>query len=121
VAVINAAKSVIDESFAHYIGIYAGRGSDLGVRESIESSDYLLAIGYRPIEVTTGDFTATLPAGTIHARGHAVAVGDDNYQAVTLKEVLRGVIQAVPQVTNRAPRAVAATAPGARRPTVPPR
>ncbi|QIE25900.1 Indole-3-pyruvate decarboxylase (plasmid) [Caballeronia sp. SBC1] len=113
IAVINAAKSVIDESFPHYVGIYAGRGSEPGVRETIESSDCLLAIGYRPIEVTTGDFTATLPAGTIHARGHAVDVGDDNYQAVTLKEVLRGVIEAVPQVTNRAPRAVAATAPGA--------
>jgi len=124
VAVINAAKSVIDESFPHYIGIYAGRGSEPGVREVIESSDCLLAIGYRPIEVTTGDFTATLPAGTIHARGHAVDIGDDNYQAVTLKEVLRGVIETVPQVTTRPAQPVAAlataresapaTAPGAR-------
>jgi indolepyruvate decarboxylase len=123
-AVINAAKSVIDESFPHYIGIYAGRGSEPGVREVIESSDCLLAIGYRPIEVTTGDFTATLPAGTIHARGHAVDIGDDNYQAVTLKEVLRGVIETVPQVTTRPAQPVAAlataresapaTAPGAR-------
>ncbi|WP_233890196.1 alpha-keto acid decarboxylase family protein [Paraburkholderia flagellata] len=111
VAVINAAKSVIDESFAHYIGIYAGRGSEPGVRETIESNDCVLAIGYRPIEVTTGDFTATLPAGTIHARGHAVDIGDDNYQAVTLGEVLRGVIEAVPQVTNRAPRPVATAVP----------
>jgi indolepyruvate decarboxylase len=37
-----------------------------------------------------------------------VDVGDDNYQAVTLKEVLRGVIDAVPHVRNRAPRHVAA-------------
>jgi indolepyruvate decarboxylase len=110
VAVINAAKSVIDESFPHYVGIYNGKGSEPGVQETIEHSDCLLAIGYRPIEVTTGDFTATLPAGTIHARGHAVDVGEDNYQAVTLKEVLRGVIDAVPQVTNRAPRPVAAEA-----------
>jgi indolepyruvate decarboxylase len=111
VAVINAAKSVIDESFPHYIGIYAGKGSEPGVRETVESSDCLLAVGYRPIEVTTGDFTATLPAGTIHARGHAVDVGDDNYQAVTLKEVLRGVIETVPQVTSRAARPVAASTP----------
>ena len=52
--------------------------------------------------MTTGDFTASLPADTIHVRGHSVDVGEDNYQAVTLKEVLRGVIDAVPQVTNRA-------------------
>jgi indolepyruvate decarboxylase len=103
VAAINAAKSVIDETFPHFIGIYGGKASEPYVRERIESSDCLLCIGYRPIEVTTGDFTVSLPADTIHARGHSVDVGEDNYQAVTLKEVLRGVINAVPQVTNQAP------------------
>src|SRR5262249_29509898 len=71
-------------------------------------SDCLLAIGYRPIEVTTGDFTASLPVNTIHARPHSVDVDDGNYQAVTLKEVLKGVIDAVPRITNRAPRHVSA-------------
>jgi indolepyruvate decarboxylase len=111
VAVINAAKAVIDETFAHYLGIYAGKASEPHVREAIETSDCLLAIGYRPIEVTTGDFTASLPAETIHARGYSVDVGDDNYQAVTLKAVLRGVIDAIPQVTGRAPRRAAAPTP----------
>ena len=37
-----------------------------------------------------------------------VDVGDGNYQAVTLKEVLRGVIDTVPQVKDRSPRHVAA-------------
>lgn len=60
--------------------------------------------------MTTGDFSASLPADTIHARGHSVDVGDDNYQAVTLKEVLKGVIDAVRRVTNRAPRHVATAA-----------
>jgi indolepyruvate decarboxylase len=83
------------------------------VRDVIETSDCLLAIGHRPIEVTTGDFTATLPANTIHARSHSMDGGDDNYQAVTLREVLKGVIDAVPQVRNRAPRYVAAAAAGA--------
>jgi indolepyruvate decarboxylase len=104
VAVINTAKGVIDEMFPHYLGIYSGKASEPHVCDAIETSDCLLAIGYRPIEVTTGDFSASLPADTIHARGHSVDVGDDNYQAVTLKEILRGVIDAVPQVRNRAPR-----------------
>jgi indolepyruvate decarboxylase len=108
VAAINAAKAVIDETFTHYLGIYNGKASEPNVSEAIETSDCLLAIGYRPIEVTTGDFTATLPTNTIHARGYAVDVGDDNYQAVTLREVLRGVIDAVTQVRTRAPRPVAA-------------
>jgi indolepyruvate decarboxylase len=104
VAVINTAKAVVDETFPHYLGIYNGKASEPHVREAIETSDGLLSIGYRPIEVTTGDFTASLPANTIRARGHSVDVGDDNYQAVTLKEVLRGIIDAVPHVRNRAPR-----------------
>src|SRR5262252_2219038 len=108
VAVINAAKAVIDETFPHYGGVYNGKASEPHVREAIETSDCLLAIGYRPIEVTTGDFSASLPANTIHARGYSVDVGDDNYQAVTLKEVLEGVIGAVARSTNRAPRHVAA-------------
>jgi indolepyruvate decarboxylase len=107
VAVINAAKSVIDETFPYYLGIYNGKASEPHVREAIETSDCLLSVAYRPIEVTTGDFTAALPADTIHARGHSVDVGDDNYQAVTLKEVLRGVIDGVPEARNRAPRRLA--------------
>jgi indolepyruvate decarboxylase len=107
VAVINTAKSVIDETFPQYVGIYNGKVSEPHVCEAIETSDCLLSVGYRPIEVTTGDFTAALPANTIRARGHSVDVGDDNYQAVTLKEVLKGVIEAIPQVRNRAPRHVA--------------
>ncbi len=113
IAVINAAKGVIDESFPHYLGIYAGMASEPGVRELIESSDCLLAIGYRPIEVTTGDFSATLPANTIHARGHSVDIGHDNYQAVTLKEVLRGVVDAIPQMSHRPPRLKTAPAAAA--------
>jgi indolepyruvate decarboxylase len=112
IAAIVAAKAVIEETFAHYLGVYNGKASEPRVREAIETSDCLLAIGYRPIEVTTGDFTASLPANTIHARGHSVDVGDDNYQAVTLKEVLKGVIDAVPQIKNRASRPVATAIPG---------
>jgi indolepyruvate decarboxylase len=103
-----------NETSSHYIGIYAGKASEPGVCEVIERSDRLLSIGYRPIEVTTGDFTASLPAETIHARGYAVDVGDDNYQAVTLREVLRGVINAVPQVINRVSRPAAAVVAGPR-------
>jgi indolepyruvate decarboxylase len=110
VAVTNAAKAVTDETFPHYLGIYIGKASEPHAREAIETSDCVLAIGYRPIEVTTGDFSALLPVSTIHARGHSVDVGDDNYQAVTLKEVLHGVIDAVPSVTNRTPAVAAAMA-----------
>jgi indolepyruvate decarboxylase len=104
VAVVATAKAVIDETFPYYVGLYNGQGSQPHAREAIESSDCLLSIGYRPVDLTTGDFTASLPANVIHARGHSVDIGEDNYQAVMLKELLRGVIDAVPQVTSRAMR-----------------
>ena len=104
VAVATTAVAVIDETFGYYAGLYNGKASQPQAREAIEGSDCLLSIGYRPIDLTTGDFTASLPAATIHARGHSVDIGEDNYQAVTLREVLRGVTDAVPQVTNRPAR-----------------
>src|SRR5215472_1646500 len=102
VAVTGPAKAVIDETFAHYAGIYNGKASAPQTRDAIEASDCLLSIGYRPIDGTSGDFSASLPVNTIRARGHSIDIGEDNYQAVSLKEVLRGVIDAVPQVTSRA-------------------
>jgi indolepyruvate decarboxylase len=101
VAVTGPAKGVIDETFAYYAGVYNGKGSAPQTREAIDGSDCLLAIGYRPIDGTSGDFTASLPADTIRARGHSVDIGEDNYQAVTLREVLRAVTDVVPQVTSR--------------------
>jgi indolepyruvate decarboxylase len=102
VAVTGPAKAVIDETFPYYAGVYNGKASAPQTREAIEASDCLLSIGYRPIDGTSGDFTASLPANTIRARGHSVDIGDINYQAVTLAEVLRGVIDAAPRVTDRA-------------------
>src|SRR5215475_14362154 len=101
VAVTGPAKAVIDETFPYYVGIYNGRASDPRTREAIENSDCLISIGYRPIDGTSGDFTAALPANTIRARGHSVDIGEYNFQAITLKEVLRDVIDAVPQITDR--------------------
>jgi indolepyruvate decarboxylase len=101
VAACSTAKAVIDETLPQYVGIYNGKGSAPETIEAVEDSECLLTIGYRPIEVTTCDFTAQLPADTIRLRSHSADVGKDNYQAVTLKEVLRGVIDAVPQVAER--------------------
>ncbi|WP_063920378.1 alpha-keto acid decarboxylase family protein [Nocardia violaceofusca] len=102
VAVSSTAKAVIDETFPHYVGVYNGKASAPSTLDAIQGSDCLLCIGYRPIEVTTGDFTAALPADAIHLRGHSADVGDFNYQAVALAEVLRGVIAALPYATGHA-------------------
>jgi TPP-dependent 2-oxoacid decarboxylase len=111
VAVTGSAKAVIDETFPYYAGIYNGKASAPQTCEAIEASDCLLSIGYRPIDDTTGGFTGLLPANTIRARGHSVDVGEDNYQAVALREVLRNVTDVVPQVTSRSTPHFAAAMP----------
>jgi indolepyruvate decarboxylase len=112
IAVTGPAKGVIDETFPYYAGIYNGKASLPPTQEAIEGSDCLLSIGYRPIDDTSGAFTASLPTETIRARGHSVDVDGDNYQAVTLIEVLRGVTDAVPHVTTRPARQFAAPTAG---------
>jgi len=105
VAVASTANAVIDQTFPYYLGLYAGQGSlPARTREVIEGSDCLLTVGFRPIDLTTGDFTAVLPADAIHLRAHSVDIGPDNYQAVTLKQVLAAVTGAVPQATTRPAR-----------------
>jgi indolepyruvate decarboxylase len=113
VAVTGPAKAVIDETFPYYAGIYNGKASMPQTCEVIEASDCLLSIGYRPIDDTTGGFTGSLPANTIRARGHSVDIGEDNYQAITLKELLRNVIDMVPQVSSRAVPSFTAGMPAA--------
>jgi len=113
VAVTGPAKAVIDETFPYYAGIYNGKASLPYTREAIEGSDCLLSVAYRPIDGTSGDFTASLPVGTIQVRGHSVDIGEDNYQAVTLTEVLAAVSGAVAPVTSRPARQPAAAAAAA--------
>jgi indolepyruvate decarboxylase len=116
VAVTAPAKAVIDETFPYYAGIYNGKASAPQTVEAIEGSDCLLSIAYRPIDDTSGAYTASLPAHTIRARGHSIDVGEINYQAITLKEVLRGVIDTVPQVTSRTISHFAGAMPAGTRP-----
>jgi len=112
VAAIVTSKAVIDETLPNYIGLYTGAGSAPDVRATIENSDCLLAVGYRRVDLTSGYFSDNLPASAIHVRGYSADVNGENYQAVTLRELLRAVIDAVAPAAGRstAPRVPAAPA-----------
>jgi hypothetical protein len=81
VAVVNTARGVVDDSFAHFAGVYPAVP---GAREAIEGSDGLLAIGYRSVESTTGFFADSLPEATTQARAYSVDASGENYQSVSL-------------------------------------
>ncbi|WP_405584469.1 alpha-keto acid decarboxylase family protein [Streptomyces sp. NBC_01190] len=96
IAVMNTVKGLIDETSPRFLGLYAGAGSKPEVRETVENSDGLLAIGVRRVDTTSGSFSDALPAGRIDARGDAVDIGSDNYQGVYLKELIREVVNKAP-------------------------
>ena len=91
VATVATAKAVIDETHPWYLGTYSGAGSSPAVRQAVESSDCLLTVGYRRVDSTSGFFTDTLPDNAIHARAYSVDLNGENFQAVTLKELLGSV------------------------------
>jgi TPP-dependent 2-oxoacid decarboxylase len=96
IAAINTSKGVVDETSPYFLGLYAGAGSKPEVRQAVENSDCLLAIGVRRVDTSSGHFSDALPADRIDARSAAVDIGPDNYQAVYLKELLRRVADSVP-------------------------
>jgi indolepyruvate decarboxylase len=51
------------------------------VRETVQSSDCLLAVGYRSIDVTSGVFSDSLPRDTIQARAYSVDVDGETTRA----------------------------------------
>lgn len=101
IATCSTAKAVITESSPCFVGVYNGKASPPETIAAVEGAERLLTIGYRPIEVTTGDFSAKLPAETIHLRAYSADLGVQNFQAINLKDVLRGVIDAVSPVAER--------------------
>ena len=117
IAAINTAKAVIDETLPNFVGLYFGALSPPEVRLAVEHSDGLLAIGVRRVDLTSGCFSDAVPDSAMHARGYSVDIGEDNYQAVRLKDVLRAVIDAVSPVTDRAMPAGTAAAAAATEPS----
>ena len=103
IAAISTSKGVIDETSPYFRGIYSGAGSSPVARDAVERSDCLLAVGVRRIDSTSGFFTDALPPDAIHLRSYSVDVGEENYQAVTLGEVLAAVTDALPSIDGAAP------------------
>ncbi|WP_327001095.1 thiamine pyrophosphate-binding protein [Dactylosporangium sp. NBC_01737] len=97
VAVLNTAKSVIDEHHPLFAGVYTGGGSPPDVRAAVEDSDCLLTIGYRRVDSTSGFFTDTLPPDAVHLHAWSADVGDTTFQAVALADLLPSLVKRLPE------------------------
>jgi indolepyruvate decarboxylase len=111
VATMLSSKGAFPETSPHFVGTYAGVGSTPAARTAVEQSGCLLTVGYRRVEVTTGFFTDHLPASAIQLQAYSTDVGADNYQAVTLPELVQGLLAASPTPQPAAQPAASAPMP----------
>jgi len=105
-------KGAVSETHENYGGVYAGNGSNQGVREQVESSDLVLSIGAIKSDFNTAGFTYRIgQLNTIDFHSTYVRVRYSEYPETNMKGVLRkvvermGAVNAAPvqQITNALP------------------
>lgn len=103
-AAISTGKAILDENHPLYIGIYKGDDSEPGVQEKIEGSDFLLTVSPRFIEWNSGTYSQDLPDRhhVMVARDYTT-IGDEIYEGVAIKEVLKTFIDGMEEKTERKP------------------
>ena len=96
-------KGAVDETHKNYGGVYAGDGSNTGVREIVEASDLILSIGAIKSDFNTAGFTYRIgQLKTIDFHSSYVRVRYSEYPQTNMKGVLRKVIQRMGPL-NKAP------------------
>lgn len=86
-------KGAVDETLSTYGGVYAGDGSNRGVRERVESSDLVLSIGAIKSDFNTAGFTYRVSQlSTIDFHSDYIRVRYSEYPGVRMQGVLKKVI-----------------------------
>ncbi|KAK2773711.1 Pyruvate decarboxylase 1 [Onygenales sp. PD_12] len=105
-------KGAIDETLPNYGGVYAGDGSNPGVKDRVENSDLILNIGSIKSDFNTTGFTYRIGRmNSVDFHSNYVAVRYSEYPNVHMKGVLRKVADRMgklniapgPHVTNQPP------------------
>jgi pyruvate decarboxylase len=93
-------KGAINEDLPNYGGVYAGDGSNKGVRERVESSDLILSIGSIKSDFNTAGFTYRVSQlKTIDFHSYAVKVRYSEYPGVRMNGVLKKVAEKMGQLS----------------------
>ncbi|KAI9823309.1 MAG: Pyruvate decarboxylase 1 [Thelocarpon impressellum] len=86
-------KGAVNESLPNYGGVYAGDGSNKGVRERVDSSDLILTIGAIKSDFNTAGFSYRISQlSTIDFHSNHITVRFSEYPGVHMKGVLRRLI-----------------------------
>ena len=87
-------KGAVNETLPNYGGVYAGDGSNAGVKEQVESSDLVLTIGAVKSDFNTAGFTYRVSQlSTIDFHSTYVRVRYSEYPGVRMRGVLQKVVQ----------------------------
>jgi pyruvate decarboxylase len=106
-------KGAVDETLPNYGGVYAGSGSNAGVKERVESADLVLSIGAIQSDFNTAGFTVRMSQmNTIDFHSYHVKVRYSEYPGVRMNGVLAKVtekmgrlnIEAGPKPDNEIPK-----------------
>ncbi|KAL8898644.1 MAG: hypothetical protein Q9192_001975 [Flavoplaca navasiana] len=86
-------KGAVNETLPNYSGVYAGDGSNEGVRECVESSDLILSIGAIKSDFNTAGFTYRISQlSTIDFHSDYVRVKYSEYPGIRMQGVLKKVV-----------------------------
>ncbi|KAJ5648468.1 hypothetical protein N7490_004840 [Penicillium lividum] len=98
-------KGAVNETHQNFGGVYAGDGSNAGVREVVESSDLILSIGAIKSDFNTAGFTYRIgQLNTIDFHSNYVRVRYSEYPDINMKGVLQKVVKRMGKLSaTRAP------------------
>lgn len=103
-------KGAVNETLPTYGGVYAGNGSNAGVKERVESSDLVLSIGAIKSDFNTAGFSYRVSQlSTIDFHSNYIRVKYSEYPGVRMQGVLQKVVarmgklnvQGGPQANNK--------------------
>ncbi|KAF1973433.1 pyruvate decarboxylase-like protein [Bimuria novae-zelandiae CBS 107.79] len=87
-------KGAVNETLPNYGGVYAGDGSNKGVRERVESADLVISIGAIKSDFNTAGFTYRVSQlNTIDFHSYGVNVRYSEYPGVRMNGVLKKVTE----------------------------
>ena len=86
-------KGAVNETLTNFGGVYAGDGSNVGVRERVESADLVLSIGAIKSDFNTAGFTYRVSQlSTIDFHSDYIRVRYSEYPGVRMRGVLKKVV-----------------------------
>ncbi len=103
-------KGAVNETLPTYGGVYAGNGSNAGVKDRVESSDLVLSIGAIKSDFNTAGFTYRVSQlSTIDFHSNYIRVKYSEYPGVRMQGVLQKIVaqmgklnvQPGPQANNK--------------------